>query len=277
MNFQRIRLIVLNTITGAGGHFIFGNRATGYLFLLSLIFLPLASTLIVVFAILVFKLPENIATVLAQLIFITGLTITLYLSSQILLRSIQSNNNAFITNAKPRWFVIETIVVCIIGVVVLLLSLTKIVLVPDAGWLLGGESRATVLTFKWPWSSTQYHNVYDQRELPSTPGDLKVIGLVTRNGKILTKTHLVLLFRGGYRTKDLLTDENGYFTTFLPSGDWYYQGQIIHGLEDQWISVEFSDARPDGEIFHVNPAGNERIVHMQLDVNNTASSSTQSQ
>ena len=262
MDARGIKLVFMNTITGGVMHFSVGRRARGYTFLVLLSLLPFVSILIGGLAIAVFQLSEVTATWLGALSFLTGLVIILYVSTRLLLEDNQEPS----LGDMSRLATIEAIIGSLVGGGILVICFLILVAVPVAREIVGKDDGIITLSFRWPIVAK--HPGYETHEMPKARGNLTLIGSVTKQDGALAKGHLVLLFEGGYKTADILTDEKGHFSINLPPGDWHFQSPVIKGFENEWLSVEFSDPAPDGNVFHVGSSGtaSEKTVHMLIAV-----------
>src|SRR6266568_1995178 len=142
------------------------------------------------------------------------------------------------------------------GVALALCSLAAIVLVLQ---LQPGE-RISLFSFS-TFNSKQPSGV---RTLPTTEGDLLLVGEVRQSGRTVANAPFVFLFQDGFRTPEIKTDALGRFEYRLPPGDWRFLGPLFAAHRTS-VSVVFTpEIKSATPTFQVRPGAAERRLTLSI-------------
>lgn len=199
--------IVVSLFTVAGGHLLAGKRITGYLYLVTLLLLPVLSWFVQ--GLWIVSAPERLAEapVVAARFFWITLVIVWLSSLGLLLRRGGATSSA---SAPPKGalLVLETVAVSVVSVALIGFSVLSIGIVP----FLSQERRLEARDV----GKVRVRG----KELPNREGSVRFVGTVYVRGGAAGNRTLVFLFDKGFISKHLVTDQEGKFTYTLPPGRW---------------------------------------------------------
>jgi hypothetical protein len=102
------------------------------------------------------------------------------------------------------------------------------------------------------------------RTLPTTEGDLLLVGEVRQSGRTVANASFVFLFQDGFRTREIKTDSLGRFEYRLPPGDWRFLGPLFVAHRES-VSVVFTpEIKSATPTFQVHPGAADRKLTLSI-------------